>query len=223
MMSLTIGALALGILAWLCAPRHAASIQAHLLAESERAVSTTEWRPALAVSGRDIVLRGVRGPATEVDATKRAVAGIWGVRDVKLELTDPPPPAERAKDIQTKVEGILRVKIVEFETAKADLTPVGKATLDEILPLFLGGADLTALVEGHTDSRGNATLNQQLSLRRAQAVRQYMASKGVAAARLTAAGFGSSHPVADNATPEGRQRNRRIEFKVAAAQGDKRQ
>lgn len=70
-------------------------------------------------------------------------------------------------------------------------------------------------VGGHTDSTGNAAANKALSQRRAQAVVDYLVSKGVDASKLVAQGHGSENPVADNKTEEGRFKNRRIEFSVA--------
>jgi OOP family OmpA-OmpF porin len=68
------------------------------------------------------------------------------------------------------------------------------------------------LIAGHTDSSGTEVFNQQLSQRRAEAVRQYLIDKhGIAAAKIQAKGYGSSQPVADNGTPEGRYQNRRVE------------
>jgi OmpA-OmpF porin, OOP family len=69
------------------------------------------------------------------------------------------------------------------------------------------------IAEGHTDSQGDDAYNQELSERRAGAVRQYLIETyGIAADRLEAEGFGESRPVADNETPEGRQQNRRVEL-----------
>ena len=69
-------------------------------------------------------------------------------------------------------------------------------------------------INGHTDNLGNAKSNKKLSQDRANAVKAYITSRGADAARLKASGFGSSKPIADNKTPEGRQKNRRVEFKI---------
>ena len=69
-------------------------------------------------------------------------------------------------------------------------------------------------VDGHTDNQGLASANLALSQQRAEAVVAYLASKGVSSTRLSAKGFGQTKPVADNATADGRQKNRRIEFTV---------
>ena len=74
--------------------------------------------------------------------------------------------------------------------------------------------DLTARVEGHTDSLGSAEVNQTLSQQRAEAVMQALAERGVDAARLSARGYGADRPIASNATDTGRSENRRVEIHV---------
>jgi OmpA-OmpF porin, OOP family len=69
---------------------------------------------------------------------------------------------------------------------------------------------ITGVIEGHTDSNGSAEYNQDLSERRAKAVREYLVSKGVAGSRLTAEGVGETRPIADNTNAEGRAQNRRV-------------
>jgi outer membrane protein OmpA-like peptidoglycan-associated protein len=71
------------------------------------------------------------------------------------------------------------------------------------------------MVEGHTDDTGSVTANTELSLRRAIAVRDYLIAQGVAASRIDVAGLGPSRPAADNATADGRARNRRVEIVVS--------
>lgn len=102
---------------------------------------------------------------------------------------------------------------VTFATASAVLTEGAKVVLDKVAGQLNGAPDVNVEVQGHTDNTGAAANNTRLSGLRAEAVRAYLASKGVAAARLTAKGYGSSVPVADNATPAGRAQNRRVELK----------
>jgi outer membrane protein OmpA-like peptidoglycan-associated protein len=75
-------------------------------------------------------------------------------------------------------------------------------------------AGLKIEISGHTDNTGSATINESLSQSRADAVVQYLTSKGIAANRLTSKGYGSSKPVATNTTDDGRQQNRRTEFEI---------
>lgn len=99
-----------------------------------------------------------------------------------------------------------------FAAGRADLTGAAAARLDEAAA-FLGAAPgRRARIEGHTDSRGSANLNQALSQQRAEAVRDALVARGVEASRLVAVGRGSDRPVATNDTPDGRARNRRVEI-----------
>ncbi len=102
---------------------------------------------------------------------------------------------------------------VTFNTGSAILTDGAKVQLDRMAALLAGAPDVNVEVQGHTDNTGVAATNTRLSGLRAEAVRAYLVSKGVAATRLTAKGYGSSMPVADNATPAGRAQNRRVELK----------
>ena len=100
---------------------------------------------------------------------------------------------------------------VEFETAKAKLSNGSKSELDD-LAKALKETGAKGEVAGHTDNVGNAEANLKLSQERAEAVKAYLVQHGVPANQLTAKGYGETMPIADNATPEGQQRNRRVEF-----------
>jgi outer membrane protein OmpA-like peptidoglycan-associated protein len=108
--------------------------------------------------------------------------------------------------------GHVAVYGIHFDTAKATIQPDSENILGQIAALLQQNADLKLRVEGHTDSQGNAAVNQALSEKRAQAVVAWLTGKGVAASRLTAKGFGATKPVADNGTDEGRAKNRRVEL-----------
>ncbi len=101
---------------------------------------------------------------------------------------------------------------VTFVTGSAELTPASIAVLIDLAGIL--GQDPTVQIEirGHTDSTGGATANRELSRRRAASVRASLIQMGLAAERLTAVGYGEDVPLADNATPEGRARNRRVEI-----------
>jgi outer membrane protein OmpA-like peptidoglycan-associated protein len=104
---------------------------------------------------------------------------------------------------------------VLFESAKWQLLPGAEAKLNEVADA-LTKQDMTSTiaVEGHTDSQGKDAANQELSQKRAESVRTYLVSRGIAADRITAGGFGASRSIADNASPEGRANNRRVEIVV---------
>lgn len=104
-------------------------------------------------------------------------------------------------------EGVL------FDTGSDHIRPESAPALKEIGDMLAAHADLKVSIEGHTDNVGNARTNMTLSEKRAAAVKAYLVSTlGVSAARLSSKGYGDTKPVADNATPEGRQKNRRVEL-----------
>ena len=103
---------------------------------------------------------------------------------------------------------------LEFETAKSQIRPNSYASLDELVELMNNKPEYRLYIAGHTDNVGNAKKNEKLSIARAEAVKAYLVSKGIDANRIKTEGFGMSRPVDTNKTPEGRQRNRRVEFRI---------
>lgn len=101
---------------------------------------------------------------------------------------------------------------VNFETGKAVILPESQQILDQVAQSLVDNPDVVVEVGGHTDNTGSRATNLRLSQARASAVREYLISKGVDGARLTARGYGPDVPVADNATAAGRFANRRVEL-----------
>jgi outer membrane protein OmpA-like peptidoglycan-associated protein len=112
------------------------------------------------------------------------------------------------------VEQTTTLKGVRFETASAKLTPGARTIVDEVARTLKSQPKVNAEVGGHTDDVGNDAYNLILSSQRAESVRQHLIGKGVAPERLTAKGYGETQPIASNDTPEGRDANRRVDFKV---------
>jgi OmpA-OmpF porin, OOP family len=108
--------------------------------------------------------------------------------------------------------GHVAVYGILFDTGKATLQPASDGPLNQVLQMLQQADSLKVLIEGHTDNVGAPAANQALSEKRAQAVRDWLTAKGIAADRLTAKGYGASKPVADNNTEEGRAKNRRVEL-----------
>lgn len=119
----------------------------------------------------------------------------------------------------SRIEGSNEIKIlktIEFDTGKATIKPVSFPILDEVVSLMNANKDIKKVsVEGHTDNRGDYKMNTQLSKDRAAAVVKYLSSKGIDPGRLGSDGFGPDKPIDDNKTEKGRQRNRRVEFKIS--------
>ncbi len=104
---------------------------------------------------------------------------------------------------------------VLFASAKSELLPAAQIKLNDVANALIKEDPLSKIVvEGHTDSQGGAAYNQDLSQRRAQSVRDYLVSRGIAADRVTAQGFGPTRSVAENTSAEGRANNRRVEIVV---------
>jgi len=101
---------------------------------------------------------------------------------------------------------------IHFETAKATILPDSESVLAEVAKMLQQNPDVKVSVECHTDNVGSAAANQTLSEKRAQAVVAWLSSHGIEGSRLQAKGWGASKPVEDNATEEGRAKNRRVEL-----------
>jgi OOP family OmpA-OmpF porin len=115
---------------------------------------------------------------------------------------------------QAVLDTALGNRIIEFESGKATLADSGKAILDQMSVALLALKNKKVEVIGHTDNAGSRAGNLSLSAARAEAVKMYVASRGVSADAIAVSGEGPDRPVADNRTVEGRARNRRIEFKI---------
>ena len=103
-----------------------------------------------------------------------------------------------------------------FDVGKSVLKPQGQVKLDDLVRQMQGITLEVVVILGYTDSSGSDAYNQNLSVRRAEAVKAYLASKGINPARIYAEGKGKSNPVADNSTAEGRAKNRRVEVEVTS-------
>lgn len=109
---------------------------------------------------------------------------------------------------------IVNMSDVLFDTGSYTLKPAAREKLAKISGVVLAHPGLKLQIEGHTDSVGTDEYNQQLSENRAAAVRDYLIEQGVPASTVTARGFGKTQPIASNDSPDGRQKNRRVELVV---------
>ncbi len=129
-------------------------------------------------------------------------------------------PKEVTKDVvvDTCIKTISNDRLVlfgvNFAFDKSDLLPESYPVLDRAVKLLNDKPDVKVEIEGYTDYIGTAAYNQELSLDRAQTVKAYLVSKGIASSRLTTVGYGKNNPVANNDTEEGRAMNRRIVFRI---------
>jgi outer membrane protein OmpA-like peptidoglycan-associated protein len=103
---------------------------------------------------------------------------------------------------------------VLFASGKSDLLGTASSKLQQVAEALKNEPDRKLTIEGHTDSQGSDQSNMELSQRRAQTVQAFFVSQGISADKITATGVGESRPIADNASPEGRANNRRVEIIV---------
>ncbi len=135
---------------------------------------------------------------------------------------EPPPPEPPPERVVVKDEKIEINEKVQFETASATLKKESESLLDDVAKALSDHPEIKRVrVEGHTDSRAGDRYNKKLSKARAEAVKDYLVSKGIAGKRLIARGYGEEKPIADNKTDEGRFQNRRVEFTILQREGGK--
>ncbi len=130
--------------------------------------------------------------------------GIATYREIRRDLRLPP----------IEVGQVVRLNNIFFAFGSDSLRPESFPELDRTAKFLTENALLRIAIGGHTDNVGTEERNLELSQRRAEAVKRYLAAHGIAADRMTAEGFGRTKPVASNATEEGRQQNRRVEFTI---------
>lgn len=124
----------------------------------------------------------------------------------------PDDPSER---VTVTKDRIVITEQVQFETGSSTIRKQSYDLLDDVAQVLKANPQIELIrVEGHTDDRGGEAMNQRLSQARATSVRDYLIDQDIDADRLVAVGYGESQPIATNETAEGRQRNRRVEFKI---------
>ena len=122
-------------------------------------------------------------------------------------------------DVERVGEGIrlvLNENAVRFDTGKATLTTTAKANLNKLVPVFKEYVDTNIEIYGYTDSTGSPEFNLTLSQKRAESVKNYLISNGLASTRFKTTGLGIANPIATNDTADGRTQNRRVEFAIMA-------
>ncbi len=134
-----------------------------------------------------------------------------GTVNDKIEIDRGTDPLNSEDDV-VKVGVPIVLEGIFFETGKSEITAESEFTLRNALTTLQSYPEIVVEISGHTDITGNYKKNLELSLKRANAVRDWLIRNGIDPSRIIAKGYGSDRPIASNETPEGRQKNRRIEF-----------
>lgn len=138
-----------------------------------------------------------------------------GVNDEEDKCPNTPGVASNNGCPDLKVQYNFEAKNIQFATASSNFTKTAIAEMDKLVTILNEHPEIKkVMIEGHTDNAGKAENNQKLSERRAAAVQAYLVKKGIAAERLSNAGYGDTKPKGSNDTKEGRAENRRVEIKV---------
>ena len=166
------------------------------------------WTPATAAVGCDGALVRAAAPAAVVAPAARPAPAAPAARPAPA----PQPPA--ATKVTYAADAF-------FDFDKAVLKPEGRAKLDDLVSKIQGINLEVIIAVGHTDSVGTDAYNQRLSVRRAEAVKAYLVSKGIERNRVYTEGKGEKQPVADNKTAEGRAKNRRVEIEVVGTRANR--
>lgn len=163
----------------------------------------------------------VRLEARTREAEQQASAAQQARQEAQAARSRAQELESRLEELQAKRTDkglVLTLGDVLFDTGSAVLKPGSARRMDQLASVLREYPEATITVEGFTDSTGSQSLNQRLSEERANAVRNALGARGIDASRITAVGYGAAAPVASNATPAGRQLNRRVEV-VISTQG----
>ena len=173
------------------------------------------WTPATAAPGCD--------GAIVAPAPAPAPAAAPAAASAPVAAAPAPAPAAPAPAPAPKPPAATKVTYAAdafFDFDKAVLKPEGKAKLDDLVGKVKAVNLEVIIAVGHTDSVGSDAYNQKLSVRRSEAVKAYLVSKGIEKNRVYTEGKGEKQPVADNKTKEGRAKNRRVEIEVVGTRAN---
>ena len=164
-------------------------------------------------------------PATAFPGCDGAIAPVVAPRAAPAPVVVAPPPAPAPAPAPvapaTVATKVTYAADAFFDFDKSVIKPEGKAKLDDLVGKIKDINLEVIIAVGHTDSVGSDTYNQKLSVRRSEAVKAYLVSKGIEKNRVYTEGKGEKQPVADNKTAEGRAKNRRVEIEVVGTRATK--
>ena len=157
------------------------------------------------------------GVAVDSSGCKIVMAPIDTDNDGIVDLNDQCPGTEPGATVDIEgceLQQSFVLEGVNFVTGSDEITGASRGVLDKVAETLVLNGDVNVEVAGYTDDRGEADFNQALSQKRAESVKAYLQSSGVAANRMKAKGYGEDSPIASNSTATGRSKNRRVELHI---------
>ncbi|MDO4682283.1 MAG: OmpA family protein [Lautropia sp.] len=173
-----------------------------------------------AIGGTQSGSKGVRNGALIGGAIAGVGTYVWSRQMEEQKRAMEAATAGTGVQVTQTRENLLQLDIpsdISFDVNKAAIRPAFKPILDRFAQTLVANPATTVQIIGHTDSTGNDSINNPLSVNRAAATRDYLVSHGVMVSRIMIDGRGSHDPIADNGTPQGRAQNRRVEIYVGQA------
>lgn len=181
------------------------------IAESERIdLTDAAMDPG---KGKEVTITAADTSARSGDQPGTEIAAVQTPNDTSYVRTYQ-EVGKNLKVVEAEVGGSIKLNNIFFETARSSLLPESTVELDQLVDVLNTYPSMVIELAGHTDSEGSEASNLKLSQDRSNSVKSYLVQKGVSADRIKTVGYGESMPVASNETAEGRQANRRVEFKI---------
>ena len=173
-------------------------------------VRTIKWTPDAAIPGCE----GGEAVAAADTSKTSAAADKTSAGDTAASAAPAAVVPVAAATAEPEETVISLASGATFELGGSTLSAEGKAEIAALIAQYEGKTADSVVIEGHTDSSGDAVFNQQLSEKRAEAVKAELVANGADPDKITTVGYGESKPIADNGTREGRAKNRRVEIRV---------
>ena len=207
---LTAAGTALLCLFFACVFTEVAAIEGQLAEEIDQVLEGEDlYWSGVEISGQRVTLTGAVPDVPAQRSVEAKIGAIFGVNGLNSQLQI----IGQEGTCQKNIDEYLSREQVMFKSGNSTLTADSHEVLG-MLAMILRQCETKVEVAGHTDSKGDAEVNKKLSQRRADAVAKQLVQLGVASHLIRAKGYGESQPIADNSSPEGRDKNRRIEFRV---------
>lgn len=165
-------------------------------------------------AARKVRLKAEAEEATRLKAEAEAKATAQAKEAEQRRLIMAEKIRKEAEEAKKNIANLLKVENIEFETAKASLTPKGRQTVNKLAEILNKYPHISVEIAGHTDSDGSADFNQRLSQSRVDTVKNALIEQGIKAERLKAIGYGETKPLVPNDSRANKQKNRRVEINI---------